>query len=192
MGNEPGRSWGSLPFEVLELGGQTYKGLSTGLKLVNFHSVARVSICIQSKLKWLSPFQVKMEELGRAKWPICPPPPQQLAQNKKMPRSLFWCWSCSSEDSLHTQRPGFHSQTSQINGGLHQSKWSGLLETSFSRIRSPELDSPQASQSWLSTTCGQGEGGDFPAGSRDTWGAYIMGKPGRKLAFPRPVYSQEL
>ena len=36
---------------ILELGGQTYKGLNTGLKLVNFHSVARVSTCIKSKPK---------------------------------------------------------------------------------------------------------------------------------------------
>lgn len=37
--------------EALEFRGQTYKGLRTRLKLVNFHSVARVSMCIQSKLK---------------------------------------------------------------------------------------------------------------------------------------------
>lgn len=36
---------GAYYLDVLEFRGQTYKGLSTGLKLVDFHSVARVSMC---------------------------------------------------------------------------------------------------------------------------------------------------
>lgn len=90
--NEPGRDRGYHS----GVGRQTYKGLNTGLKLVNFHSAAGVSTCIKSKLKWFSPSIPREDEsAGNSKVAPSPAPLSRLPRQRL--RSIFGCWACGGE-----------------------------------------------------------------------------------------------